>query len=114
MLISWAMEHVIFFPDDPEFMRKLRPKSVSANCIRLAKPVEVPEGWNPRALETLAKQWTTIQTPDDVTLRLRLSDGHAQINAPYMMATHKDLSDDKGPTATAYWGSVHEEGNRHV
>ena len=72
-------------PDDPELTRGLRPKVAATNCTRLANPVEVLEGWSPRAIETLAIQWTTIQTPDDVTLWLHLSDGHTQINAPYMM-----------------------------
>ena len=41
-------------PNDPEFIRGLRPKSVSTNCIL--------EGWNPQAVETVAKQWTTCST----------------------------------------------------
>ena len=52
--------------------------------------------------------------PDDVTLRLRLSDGHTQISSPYVMEVNRDLSEDRDQDATAYWGSVHEEGSSHV
>ncbi len=63
-------------------MKGLKPKRIDAKMVRLAKPVEVPEGWSPLAAHAIASMWKYVLDPDGKGLWVRLCDGHAQSEPP--------------------------------
>ena len=60
---------------DPEIIYGLQPKTVAVDCLRLAAPRTVPEGWTKPALDVFAKQWSSIRTPEGKDLWIQLTTG---------------------------------------
>ena len=60
---------------DPEIIYGLQPRTVAVECLRLAAPRTIPSGWTKPALDVLARQWTSIRTPEgkDQIRQLRAS-----------------------------------------
>ena len=63
---------------DPEIIQGLQPKTVAVDCLRLSQPRLIPEGWTRPALDTLARDWTSIITPEGKDLWIQLKTGKAQ------------------------------------
>ena len=57
---------------DPEIIPGLQPKTVAVDCLRLSEPRLIPEGWTKPALDTLARDWTSIITPEGKDLWIQL------------------------------------------
>ena len=49
---------------DPEIIHGLQPKTVAVECLRLSEPRTIPDGWTKAALDVLARDWTSIVTPE--------------------------------------------------
>ena len=60
---------------NPEIIHGLQPKTVAVDCLRLAAPRTVPEGWTKPALDVFAKQWSSIRTPEGKDLWIQLTTG---------------------------------------
>ena len=95
---------------DPEIIYGLQPKTVAVECLRLAAPRTIPSGWTKPALDVLARQWTSIRTPEGKDLWIQLTTGKAQYSSPFV----SEVIEAKPADTFAYWGDVTEEGNDHV
>ena len=95
---------------DPEIIHGLQPKTVAVDCLRLAAPRTVPEGWTKPALDVFAKQWSSIRTPEGKDLWIQLTTGKVQYSSPFV----SEFAEEKSADTCAYWGDVNEEGNDHV
>ena len=95
---------------DPEIIHGLQPKTVAVECLRLAEPRTIPEGWTKPALDVFAKQWTSIRTPEGKDLWIQLTTGKTQYSSPFV----SEFAEAKSADSFAYWGDVTEEGNSHV
>ena len=95
---------------DPEIIYGLQPKTVAVECLRLAAPRTIPSGWTKPALDVLARQWTSIQTPEGKDLWIQLTTGKTQYSSPFV----SEVAEAKPADTFAYWGDVTEEGNDHV
>ena len=95
---------------DPEIIHGLQPKTVAVDCLRLAAPRTVPEGWTKPALDVFAKQWSSIRTPEGKDLWIQLTTGKVQYSSPFV----SEYAEEKSADTCAYWGDVNEEGNDHV
>ncbi len=70
---------------ESEIAKGLKLKKIDAKMVRLAKPVEVPEGWSPLAAHAIAPMWKYILDPDGKGLWVRLCDGHTQSEPPFVV-----------------------------
>ena len=61
---------------NPEIIHGLQPKTVAGDCLRLAEPRTIPEGWTKPALDAFAKQWNSIRTPEGKDLWIQLTTGN--------------------------------------
>ena len=95
---------------NPEIIHGLQPKTVAVDCLRLAAPRTVPEGWTKPALDVFAKQWSSIRTPEGKDLWIQLTTGKVQYSSPFV----SEFAEEKSADTYAYWGDVNEEGNDHV
>ena len=67
---------------DPEIISGLQPKTVAVECLRLSGPRLIPEGWTKPALDILARDWTSIVTPEGKDLWIQLKTGNHSILRP--------------------------------
>ena len=95
---------------DPEITHGLQPKTVAVECLRLAEPRTIPEGWTKPTLDVFARQWTSIRTPEGKDLWIQLTTGKSQYSSPFV----SEFAEAKSANSFAYWGDVTEEGNNHV
>ena len=95
---------------NPEIIQGLQPKTVAVECLRLSEPRTVPEGWTKSALDVLAREWTSIVTPEGKDLWIQLKIGKAQYSSPFM----SEFADARTADSYAYWGDVNEAGNDQV
>ena len=56
-------------------------KTVAVECLRLSEPRTIPEGWTKSALDVLARDWTSIVTPEGKDLWIQLKTGKAQYSS---------------------------------
>ena len=99
---------------DPEIIQGLQPKIVAVDCLRLSEPRLIPEGWTKPALDTLARDWTSIITPEGKDLWIQLKTGKAQYSSPFLSEIADAKNADVQASSHAYWGDVNEVGNDHV
>ena len=92
---------------EPEIIQGLQPKIVAVECLRLSEPRTIPEGWTKSALDVLAREWTSIVTPEGKDLWIQLKTGKAQYSSLFM----SEFADAKIADSFAYWGDVNEAGN---
>ena len=92
---------------DPEIIQGLQPKTVAVECLRLSKPRAIPEGWTKAALDALARDWTSIATPEGKDLWIQLKTGKTQYSSPFM----SEFADAKTVNSFACWGDVNDVGN---
>ena len=95
---------------NPEIIHGLQPKIVAVDCLRLAEPRTIPEGWTKPASDAFAKQWNSIRTPEGKDLWIQLTTGKTQYSSPFV----SELTEAKSADSFAYWGDVTEEGNNQV
>ena len=95
---------------DPEIIHGLQPKTVAVECLRLAEPRTIPEGWTKPALDVFARDWTSIITPEGKDLWIQLKTGKSQYSSPFV----SEFVEAKSADSFAYWGDVNEDGNNHV
>ena len=105
-----AREHPASDLQDPEIIQGLQPKIVAVECLRLAEPRTIPEGWTKPALDVFARDWTSIVTPEGKDLWIQLKTGKAQYSSPFV----SEFADAKTADSFAYWGDVNEDGNNQV
>ena len=74
----------------------------------------IPEGWTKPALDTLARDWTSIITPEGKDLWIQLKTGKSQYSSPFLSEITDAKNADARLTSYAYWGDVNEVGNDHV
>ena len=99
---------------DPEIIPGLQPKTVAVDCLRLSEPPLIPEGWTKPALDTLARDWTSIITPERKDLWIQLKTGKSQYSSPFLSEIADAKNADMQLNSYAYWGDVNEVGNDHV
>ena len=99
---------------DPEIISGLQPKTVAVECLRLSEPRLIPEGWTKPALDSLARDWTSIVTPDGKDLWIQLKTGRSQYSSPFMSEIADAKNADTRFNSYAHWGDVNEVGNDHV
>ena len=85
-------------------------RAVAVECLRLAEPRTIPEGWAKPALDVFARDWTSIITPEGKDLWIQLKTGKSQYSSPFV----SEFVDAKIADSFAYWGDVNEAGNDHV
>ena len=81
---------------------------------RLSEPRIIPEGWTKPALDTLARDWTSIITPEGKDLWIQLKTGKSQYSSPFLSEIADAKNVDTQLNSYAYWGDVNEVGNDHV
>ena len=99
---------------DPEIIPGLQPKTVAVECLRLSEPRLIPEGWTKPALDSLARDWTSIVTPEGKDLWMQLKTGKSQYSSPFMSEIADAKNADTRLNSYAYWGDVNEVDNDHV
>ena len=80
---------------NPEIIQGLQPKTVAVDCLRLSEPQLIPEGWTKPALDTLARDWTSINTPEGKDLWIQLKTGKVQCSSPFL----SEIADAKNADA---------------